>query len=106
MNSIALLKKETMSLKKANQEHKRSELITSLNKEIADQDLIIETLRTLVPNEEAADKEIVKVLTKGPPKLRVETREELKMEMVGVLKMKNKKFLMTKLIQNLILLVL
>ena len=80
MNSIALLKKEAMSLKKASKEHKRSELITSLNKEIADQDLIIETLRALVPNGETADKEIIRVLTKGPPKIRVETREELKIE--------------------------
>ena len=80
MNSIALLKKEAQSLKKANQEHKRSELITNLNKEIADQDLIIETLRAMIPNGEAADKEIVRALTKGPPKIRVETREELKME--------------------------
>jgi len=80
MNSIALLKKEAMSLKKASKEHKRSELITSLNKEISDQDLIIETLRTLVPNGDTADKEIIRVLTKGPPKIRIETREELKME--------------------------
>ena len=80
MNSIALLKKETQSLKKASQEHKRSELITGLNKEIADQDLIIETLRIMIHNDDAADKEIVRVLTKGPPKIRVETREELKIE--------------------------
>ena len=80
MNSISLLKKETMSLKKANKDHKRSELIQSLNKEIADQDLIIETLRAMFPNQDTADKEIVKVLTKGPPKIRVETREELKIE--------------------------
>ena len=80
MNSISLLKKETQSLKKASQEHKRSELITGLNKEIADQDLIIETLRAMIHNDDAADKEIVRVLTKGPPKIRVETREELKIE--------------------------
>lgn len=80
MNSISLLKKETQSLKKASQEHKRSELITGLNKEIADQDLIIETLRMMIHNDDAADKEIVRVLTKGPPKIRVETREELKIE--------------------------
>lgn len=69
-----------MSLKKANQEHKRSELIATLNKEIADQDTIIETLRKLISNEDLADKEIIKALTKGPPKIRVETREELKIE--------------------------
>lgn len=80
MNSISLLKKETQSLKKASQEHKRSELITGLNKEIADQDLIIETLRAMIHNDDATDKEIVRVLTKGPPKIRVETREELKIE--------------------------
>ncbi len=37
MNSIALLKKENLTLKKSNKEHKRSELIEDLNKQIGEQ---------------------------------------------------------------------
>ena len=37
MKSITILKKENLTLKKSNKEHKRSELISGLNKEIGDQ---------------------------------------------------------------------
>ena len=51
MTSIQLLKKEQASLQKDTKEHKRSELIAKLNKDIGDQDLIIETLRKVINNE-------------------------------------------------------
>lgn len=54
-------------MKKMQNEHKRSELINQLNKEIGHQDIMIEALRNLVNNEEKADGAIVSALNKGPP---------------------------------------
>jgi len=87
MNSIQLLKKENASLSKQSKEHKRSELIQQLNKDIADQDIVIEVLRGLIGDDKKADNAIIKELTKGPPRIRVQTREELKME---IRELKNK----------------
>ncbi|KAL4446888.1 hypothetical protein ABPG74_014860 [Tetrahymena malaccensis] len=84
MNSIQLLKKENAQLEKLTKEHKRSELITQLQKDVSDQDLIIETIREVCKNrnisDEVLDNAIVDVLNKGPPRIRAPTREELKME--------------------------
>lgn len=80
MNSIQLLKKENATLQKGTKEHKRSELINNLNKEIADQDVVIEALRGAIGNEQKADNAIMEALKKGPARIRVATREELKIE--------------------------
>ena len=68
-------------------EHKRSKLIEQLNKEILDQDLVIEVLRKIIYDDKGkeggrniCDKEVVKALTKGPERIRPLTREELRME--------------------------
>lgn len=84
MNSIQLLKKENMQLEKLQKEHKRSELISQLQKDVSDQDTIIETLRSTCKirniTEEVLDAAIIEALTKGPPRIRALTREELKIE--------------------------
>jgi chromosome segregation ATPase len=80
MQSIQLLKKENASLSKQSKEHKRSEFIQQLNKDIADQDTVIEVLRGIVNDDKKADAAIIKELSKGPPRIRVQTREELKMD--------------------------
>lgn len=87
MNSIQSLKKENAALQNQGKEHKRSQLIAQLNKEIDDQDTVIEVLRNYVykkEGKEAArehlDDIIVKALTKGPERVRAKSREELKIE--------------------------
>ena len=45
LNSIQILKKEKVSIENQSKEHKRSKLIENLNKEILDQDIVIEVLR-------------------------------------------------------------
>jgi len=81
MNSVQLLKKENASLSKGTKEHKRSEFIQQLNKEIGDQDIVIDVLRGLVGDQKKADAAIIQTLSKGPARIRVQTREELKMEL-------------------------
>jgi chromosome segregation ATPase len=80
MNSIQMLKKENASMGKQTKEHKRSELIQQLNKDITDQDTVIGVLRGMIGDQGRADGEIIKTLTKGPPRIRVPTREEFKIE--------------------------
>jgi DNA mismatch repair ATPase MutS len=87
LNSLQLLKKEKAALESLGKEHKRSKLIEQLNKEILDQDLVIEVLRKNIYDEKGRDKGrelcdsiIVKALTKGPDRIRPLTREELRME--------------------------
>lgn len=87
LNSLQIVKKEKASMESLSKEHKRSKLIEQLNKEILDQDLVIEVLRKSIYDEkgkekgrELCDTVIVKALTKGPDRIRPLTREELRME--------------------------
>ena len=48
MNSIQVLKKENALMENQGKQHKRSKLISQLNKEIDDQDLVIEILRKYI----------------------------------------------------------
>lgn len=87
LNSIQVLKKEKAAIEGLSKEHKRSKLIQQLNKEILDQDLVIEVLRKQIYDQkgkekgrELCDSIIVKALTKGPQRIRPLTREELRME--------------------------
>jgi hypothetical protein len=48
MNSIQMLKKDNAQLLNQGKEHKRSQLIAGLNKQIADQDIVIEVIRNYV----------------------------------------------------------
>jgi len=91
MNSIQMLKKENASMSKQTKEHKRSEFIQQLNKDIADQDTVIGILRSLIPDQKKADATIIQTLSKGPARIRVPTREELKIE-IKELKTKLLKF--------------
>ncbi|KAM3143571.1 hypothetical protein pb186bvf_004333 [Paramecium bursaria] len=80
MNSIQVLKKECAQLKKIDQGNKRSELIRTLNKEIADQEVVISALKELINDEDRCTRAIVKKLSEGPPQVRAKTREELKID--------------------------
>ncbi len=48
LNSIQILKKEKASIEGLSKEHKRSKLIEQLNKEIMDQDIVIDVLRKMI----------------------------------------------------------
>lgn len=82
LNSIQILKKEKANLEGLSKEHKRSKLIEQLNKEILDQDIVIDVLRKFVYDDKGKEKGrqicdeiIVKALTKGPDRVRATTRE-------------------------------
>ena len=81
MNSIQMLKKDNAQLTNQGKEHKRSQLIASLNKQISDQDIVIEVIRNYVYKKEGKeqgrahlDSIIVAALTKGPERIRAPTR--------------------------------
>lgn len=80
MNSVQLLKKDNATLSKGQKEHKRSEHIQQLNKEIGDQDTVIDVLRGMIPDQKRADAAVIERLSKGPARIRIPTREELKIE--------------------------
>ena len=42
--------------------------------------MVIETLRKIIGDEDLIEAELMKVINKGPPRMRVATREELRME--------------------------
>lgn len=73
LNSLQIVKKEKAAMESLSKEHKRSKLIEQLNKEILDQDLVIEVLRKSIYDEKGKEKGrefcdciIIKALTKGP----------------------------------------
>lgn len=80
MKSIQELKKENATLKLQNRENKRSELIGKLKQEIEQQDVAITALRNLVNDEDRCDQQIISFLNAGPPRVRVLSREEMKIE--------------------------
>lgn len=87
LNSLQILKKEKASVEGLSKEHKRSKLIEQLNKEIMDQDIVIDVLRKYIYDDKGRDKGreicdeiVIKALTKGPDRVRALTREELRME--------------------------
>lgn len=73
MNSIQMLKKDNAQLQNQGKEHKRSNLIAGLNKQIMDQDIVIDVIRNYVYKKEGKEEGrahldgiIVAALTKGP----------------------------------------
>ena len=87
MGSIQMLKKDNAQLINQGKEHKRSQLIANLNKQIDDQDIVIEVIRNYVYKKEGKEQGrahldglIIGALTKGPERIRAPTREELKIE--------------------------
>lgn len=55
-------------------------MIERLRKDIADNEMVIETLRKIIGDEDLIESELMKVINKGPPRMRVATWEELRME--------------------------
>lgn len=55
-------------------------MIERLKKDIADNELVIECIRKLVGNDQLIEQEMMKMINKGPPRMRVLMREELRME--------------------------
>ena len=80
MNSIQELKKEVATAKHQNKDHKRSDMIDKLKKEIIEQDLIIKVLRKTVGNDTLCDNVIIDKLSEGPKRNRPPSREELRIE--------------------------
>jgi hypothetical protein len=62
MKSIQDLKKDLAENKKLNKDHKRSELIEKLKKEIVEQDMIITVIRRQLGDDEAADEAVIREL--------------------------------------------
>ncbi len=55
-------------------------MIERLRKDIGDHEMVIETLRGIIGNEDMIERELLKQINKGPAWMRVPTREELWME--------------------------
>ena len=69
-------------------------MIERLRKDLGDNELVIETLRKIIGDEDLIEQELLKVINKGPARMRVPTREELRMEikkLKGKLSSKSKK---------------
>lgn len=80
MKSINKLKEELEKEKYANQDNVRAKIIERMKKDILENETVIEMMRTMINDDEAINKEIVKTLSKGAPRERVLSREELRME--------------------------
>ena len=89
MNSIQVLRKENAAMTNKGKENIRSKLIQDLQAEVMSQDNVIDILRRVIGNDQKADGEVIKELSKGPPRVRAVTREELRMEIKDL----NKKLL-------------
>lgn len=80
MKSINKLKDDLEKEKYSNQDNVRAKIIERMKKDISDNETVIEMMRSMINDDEAINKEIVKVLSKGPLRARVLSREELRME--------------------------
>ena len=80
MKSIQDLKKSLAEAKRLNKDHKRSEMIENLKKEIMEQDIIIKCVRKVADDDSACDEAVIKQLTGGPPRVRMISREEMRIE--------------------------
>ena len=80
LRSIQNLKKDVQKEKHGKKDNVRAQMIERLKKDIGDNEVVIETWRTLIGDDEVIEKELMQVLNKGPPRMRVMTREELRIE--------------------------
>ena len=80
MTGIQDLKRDLAEAKRLNKDHKRSELIEKLKKEIMEQDVIIRCVRKVANDNPACDEAVIKELTGGPPRVRMISREEMRIE--------------------------
>ncbi len=80
LKSIQNLKKEIQKEKTNQKDNARIRIIEGLKKDHEDFELAINALRKVINNEDKCDQAIKNELQKGPKRVRVATREELKME--------------------------
>ena len=80
LKSINLLKKEIQKTKCEQKDNVRHKKNLELQKDITDLEMCCNIFRKLVGDEDKCNKMIKAELEKGPPRIRVLTREELKME--------------------------
>ena len=80
LKSINLLKKEIQKTKYEQQDNVRHKKNERLTEDIKLQEVAINALRGVIGDEDKANLAIKHALDKGPPKIRVLSREELKME--------------------------
>lgn len=80
LKSIQNLKKEVQKEKFDKKDNVRAKKIEALLKEHEDFEKVINALRKLVNNEDKCDQAIMQELQQGPKRVRIASREELKME--------------------------
>lgn len=80
MKSINTLKKEVQKGKFDQKENVRIQKIQRLEKDLADMEIVVDALRREVNSEDKCDLAIKRALEKGPKRVRIASREELKME--------------------------
>lgn len=80
LRSIQNLKKELAKEKQLQKDSVRAQQIERLKKDIELQEIAINALRSVGPGEDQCDLAIKKALEKGPKRIRVASREELKMD--------------------------
>ena len=80
LKSIQNLKKEVQKEKFEKKDNVRAQMIERLKKDIEYQEIAINALRRLVNSEDRCDGAIKTELEKGPKRIRVASREELKMD--------------------------
>ena len=80
LKSIQNLKKEVMKEKFEKKDNVRAKIIEGLKKEHQDFEVAINAIRALVGNESKCDAAVCAELQKGPKRIRIASREELKME--------------------------
>lgn len=92
MKSINKLKEDIEKDKYQNQDNVRAKIIERMKKDIGENEVVIEMMRDMINDDESINKEMVKILSKGPARARVLSREELREEIkrlkgeVGTLK--------------------
>ena len=80
LKSIQLLKKEVQKEKFDKKDNVRAQKIEALNRDIQYCEVAINALRKLINSEDKCDQAIKMELEKGPKRIRVASREELKMD--------------------------
>lgn len=80
LKSINNLKKEVQKEKFEKKDNVRIQKIARLEKDLADMEIVVDALRREVNMEDKCDLAIKRALEKGPKRVRIASREELKME--------------------------
>jgi hypothetical protein len=97
LKSIQNLKKELQKEKFEKLDNVRVKKIQALEKEIELMEIGMNAIRKVVNNEDACDRAITEALAKGPKRVRVASREELKME---IKKYKNMSLRLLEILKN------